>query len=101
MTAQQTGRKSIVLVTTADTDILTADRSVSGLDLAGFPRVLAYNPVALEDDTVVLSFRYPYHKEKIEETENRKVVAGLSGDPPSTSGPPRSARTDSSATTAA
>jgi cobaltochelatase CobN len=50
LTAQQTGRKSIVLVTTADTDILTADRSMAGLDLAGFPRVLAYNPVALEND---------------------------------------------------
>ena len=49
MTAQQTGRKSIVFVTTADTDILTADRSVAGLDLAEFPEVMAYNPVALEN----------------------------------------------------
>ena len=50
MTAQQTGRKSIVFVTTADTDILTADRSVSTLNLAEFTKVLAYNPVALEND---------------------------------------------------
>jgi cobaltochelatase CobN len=48
LTAQQTGRKSIVLVTTADTDILTAERSVAGLDLPDFPRVMAYNPVALD-----------------------------------------------------
>ena len=50
MTAQQTGRKNIVFVTTADTDILTADRSVATLDLAEFPTVLAYNPVTLEND---------------------------------------------------
>jgi hypothetical protein len=48
LTAQQTGRKSIVLITTADTDILTADRSVAGLDLPEFPEVMAYNPVALD-----------------------------------------------------
>jgi len=30
--------------------------------------------VAFEDDTVVLAFRYPLHKEKIEEPENQKVA---------------------------
>ena len=40
MTMQQ---KSILFITTADTDILTADRALSALP-AGFPRVDAVNP---------------------------------------------------------
>ncbi|MEK7814709.1 MAG: cobaltochelatase subunit CobN, partial [Chloroflexota bacterium] len=40
------GRKTIVFVTTADTDILTADRALAGLP-KGFPRVRAYNPASL------------------------------------------------------
>jgi hypothetical protein len=31
-------------------------------------------PVAIEGDTVVLAFRYPIHKEKVEMTENRQVA---------------------------
>lgn len=45
---QEIGRKTIVFVTTADTDILTADRALAGLAVSGFPQVLAYNPVAQE-----------------------------------------------------
>ena len=42
-------RKAIVFVTTADTDILTADRAVAGLSPAGFPPVRAYNPVSMNN----------------------------------------------------
>ena len=35
--------KNILLITTADTDILTADRALAGLP-EGFARVTAYNP---------------------------------------------------------
>ena len=31
-------------------------------------------PVAIEDDTVVLAFRYSYHKEQVEKTENKRVA---------------------------
>lgn len=49
MTAEQEiSQKTIVFVTTADTDILTADRALSGLSLPGFPQVQAFNPVALD-----------------------------------------------------
>ena len=47
-TEQEIGRKHILLVTTADTDILTAERAMSGIAAEGFPQVRAYNPVALE-----------------------------------------------------
>jgi len=40
---------SVVLVTTADTDILTADRALNGLP-EGSPQVRAYHPVALDTD---------------------------------------------------
>jgi DNA polymerase-3 subunit gamma/tau len=40
-------------------------------------RSAGIKPIAIEGNTVVLSFKYPYHKEKIEETENKKIVAGL------------------------
>jgi DNA polymerase-3 subunit gamma/tau len=40
-------------------------------------RSAGVKPVGLEGDTVVLTFRYSYHKEKIEELENKKVVAQL------------------------
>ncbi len=51
MTNQSNGpAKTIVFVTTADTDILTADRAVASLQTGAFPQVVAFNPVALEDD---------------------------------------------------
>ena len=42
-------QKSILFITTADTDILTADRALAALP-AGFPRVDAVNPSALSRD---------------------------------------------------
>ena len=48
-TPSETSRNSVVFVTTADTDILTADRALSGVP-EGFPQVRAYHPVALETD---------------------------------------------------
>ena len=44
-----TSSRSVVLVTTADTDILTADRALYGLP-EGSPQVRAYHPVALDGD---------------------------------------------------
>ena len=49
-TPTRTGQQSIVFVTTADTDILTAERSMADLDLSDFPTIAAFNPVALVDD---------------------------------------------------
>ena len=50
MTAHaEIGRKSVVFVTTADTDILTADRALAGLPVGG-PQVRAYHPMALDTD---------------------------------------------------
>ncbi|HLF04434.1 MAG TPA: cobaltochelatase subunit CobN, partial [Dehalococcoidia bacterium] len=40
--------KTILLVTTADTDILAADRAVASLSHADFPLVRAFNPAALD-----------------------------------------------------
>jgi DNA polymerase-3 subunit gamma/tau len=34
-------------------------------------------PIAFADGTVILTFKYPYHKEKIEEPENMKVTAEI------------------------
>ena len=51
---QEIGKKTIVFVTTADTDILTADRALAGLSVSEFPQVLAYNPVAQESQEQLL-----------------------------------------------
>ncbi len=37
-------------------------------------RSAGVRPVTIEDDTVVLTFRYPYHKEQIEKPENQQVA---------------------------
>jgi len=37
-------------------------------------RSAGVTPVAIENDMVVLSFRYPYHKEQIEKIENQQVA---------------------------
>jgi len=42
-------------------------------------RSAGVKPVALEDDTVVLAFRYPYHKEQIEKMENQRVAEKIIG----------------------
>ena len=40
-------------------------------------------PVAIEDDTLVISFKYPVHKENMEKIENQKtaekIVSGFLG----------------------
>jgi len=40
-------------------------------------RSAGVKPVALEGDTIILTFRYSYHKEKIEEPENKKITAEI------------------------
>jgi DNA polymerase-3 subunit gamma/tau len=40
-------------------------------------RSAGIKPIAIEDDTVVLSFKHSYHREKIEEIENKKIVASI------------------------
>ena len=42
--------KFILFITTADTDILTAESALSGLP-EGFPRVAAVNPASLPSDS--------------------------------------------------
>jgi DNA polymerase-3 subunit gamma/tau len=42
-------------------------------------RSAGVEPVALEDNTVVLAFRYPYHKEQIEKMENQRVAEKIIG----------------------
>ncbi len=42
-----TQRKTVLFVTTADTDILTAERALNGMP-DDYPHVRAFNPVALE-----------------------------------------------------
>jgi len=48
-------------------------------------RSAGVTPVAIENDMVVLSFRYPYHKEQIEKIENQqvaeKVISNFLGHP--------------------
>lgn len=40
-------------------------------------RSAGVQPIAIDGDTIVLTFKYLYHKEKIEEIENRKTVAEI------------------------
>jgi len=42
-------------------------------------RSAGVKPVELENDTVVLAFRYPYHKEQIEKIENQQVAEKIIG----------------------
>jgi DNA polymerase-3 subunit gamma/tau len=37
-------------------------------------RSAGVKPVAIEEDTIVLAFRYPYHKEQIEKPENQEIA---------------------------
>ena len=59
---QDTGRKTILLVTTADTDILTAERAMAGMAAEDFPQVRAYNPVVLEASTSSLDSSANYQE---------------------------------------
>ena len=40
-------------------------------------RSAGVQPVSIDGDTIVLTFKYLYHKEKIEEIENRKTTADI------------------------
>jgi len=42
-------------------------------------RSAGVKPVSFEDDVVVLTFRYPYHKEQIEKPENQRVAEKIIG----------------------
>ncbi|MFC1905025.1 DNA polymerase III subunit gamma/tau, partial [Chloroflexota bacterium] len=42
-------------------------------------RSAGVKPVAFENDTVILAFRYSYHKEQIEKIENQRVAAKIMG----------------------
>ncbi|MDD4923330.1 MAG: hypothetical protein PHF74_00645 [Dehalococcoidales bacterium] len=42
-------------------------------------RSAGVKPVAFDDNIVVLSFRFPVHKDKIEESENNKIAAKIIG----------------------
>ena len=42
-------------------------------------RSAGVEPLAVEDDTVVLAFRYPIHKEKMGMPENRQVAEKIIG----------------------
>jgi len=37
-------------------------------------RSAGVKPVSIENDTVILAFRYPYHKEQIEKVENQRIA---------------------------
>jgi DNA polymerase-3 subunit gamma/tau len=54
-----------------------APESVRRTPAIAILRSAGVEPIAFEDGTVTLTFRYPYHKEKIEELENKKVVAAV------------------------
>ena len=40
-------------------------------------RSAGVQPVAFEDNTVTLAFKHSYHKEKIDEPENKRVAAEI------------------------
>ena len=42
-------------------------------------RSAGVKPMSFENDTVVLAFRYPYHKEQIEKVENQRVAEKIIG----------------------
>jgi len=42
-------------------------------------RSAGVKPVAIENDTIILAFRYPYHKEQIEKPENQQIAGKIIG----------------------
>ncbi|MEE8194749.1 MAG: DNA polymerase III subunit gamma/tau [Dehalococcoidales bacterium] len=40
-------------------------------------RSAGVKPIAFEDNTITLTFKYTYHKDKIEEPENKKITAAI------------------------
>ncbi|MDI6814585.1 MAG: DNA polymerase III subunit gamma/tau [Dehalococcoidales bacterium] len=51
-----------------------APASIKKTSAIAFLRSAGVKPVAIEDDTIVLAFRYPIHKENMERPENQKVA---------------------------
>lgn len=51
-----------------------APESIKRTPAIAILRSAGVKPIALKDDTVTLTFRYSYHKEKIEELENKRVA---------------------------
>ncbi len=52
-----------------------APESIKRTPAVAILRSAGVKPIALEDDTVTLTFRYSYHKDKIEELENKRITA--------------------------
>ncbi len=42
-------------------------------------RSAGVKPISIENDTIILAFRYPYHKEQIEKPENQRIVEKIIG----------------------
>jgi DNA polymerase-3 subunit gamma/tau len=42
-------------------------------------RSAGVKPVSIENDTIILAFRYPYHKEQIEKPENQRIAEKIIG----------------------
>ena len=54
-----------------------APESVKRTAAMAILRSAGVQPVAIEGDVITLTFRYPYHKEKIEENENMKITTDI------------------------
>jgi DNA polymerase III subunit gamma/tau len=55
----------------------TAPPEVRKSAAIGYIRSAGVRPIAIEDDTVVLTFRYDIHKKQVEKPENQRIVAGI------------------------
>ncbi len=54
-----------------------APESIKRTPAIAILRSAGVKPIALKDNTVTLTFRYSYHKDKIEEMENKRVAAEI------------------------
>ncbi|MFC1846584.1 DNA polymerase III subunit gamma/tau [Chloroflexota bacterium] len=54
-----------------------APESVKRTAAVAILRSAGVQPVAIDGDTVILTFKYSYHKEKIDEAENKKITADI------------------------
>jgi DNA polymerase-3 subunit gamma/tau len=54
-----------------------APESIKRTPAVAILRSAGVKPIALKDNTVTLTFRYSYHKDKIEEMENKRVAAEI------------------------
>jgi len=97
---QSTAKPEPASVSTASTDVVTTTPPEAGSEIEqlrlnwkqvieqapqdtkrtpaiAILRSAGVKPVSFENDTVVLAFRYPYHKEQIEKIENQRVAAKI------------------------